>query len=362
VLEAAARVAEAQPAQAGKYWRVSIASSKLIAAGPNAHPYALEETLSPWVTWYPANPAKPGVGTVAYSDASYTTKPATAGAAAQWKADGSPALPSGKLPVATTAPFNDLMYFADIPAGTTYPPGSVLQWTPAQYQSLPSDPAALKAYILRLNQGKSSLAPGETEQEALDSAVFGEITDLLDHEPITPQVRAAAFQVLAGLPGIKMLGPVTDPVGRPGYTIGLGEYAAKDFGYTPLVGSGLVLIISPTTGTLLAEESTATPQEVTNNNQEVTRSTKAAKHPAASGAVSGPTSCSSEFAAGVREVPPTHPYTYGGLTYCVPANATVKVFPNGDGTSDQVGWTVPTRPGSSGRLRSVRRSSYRRGW
>src|SRR5262249_43160897 len=54
VLEAAARVAEAQPAQTGKYWRVSIASSKLITSGPNAHPYALQETLSPWVTWYPA--------------------------------------------------------------------------------------------------------------------------------------------------------------------------------------------------------------------------------------------------------------------------------------------------------------------
>jgi len=339
VLEAAARVAAAQPAQAGKYWRVSIASSKLIAAGPNAHPYALQETLSPWVTWYPANPDKPGVGTVAYSDSGYTTKLASAGAEAQWKADGSPALPSGKLPVVRTEPFNTLTYFA--PARTTLPSGSVLQWTPAQYQSLPSDPAALKAHIIAMT--KDSYQSGVTDQQSYH--IFGAITDLLDHEPITPQVRAAAFQVLAGLPGVEMLGQVTDAVGRPGYAIGLGEFAAKTYGWTSLVGSGLALVISPTAGTLLAEESIASAQDVTNNNQEVTRSTRAVKHPATSGAVSGPASCSSEFAAGVREVRPTHPYTYGGLTYCVPANATVKVLPEGDGTSDQVAWAVPHQAG-----------------
>jgi len=314
VLEAAARVAEAQPAQTGKYWRVSIASTKLIAAGPNAHPYALEKTLSPWVTWYPAQPS-PGDWYVAYSDASYTTTPATAGAEAQWKADGSPALPSEKLPVVRTEAFSDLRF------GST-------RLTPLQFQSLPSNPAALKAAIVAMTNG--SYQSGVTDQESYE--IFGVITDLLDHEPITPQVRAAAFWVLAGLPGIEVLGKVSDPIGRPGYAISLDEFAAKTFGQNGLVGTNLTLVISPTAGTLLAEESIVKPQDVT------------AKRPAISGAVPGPTSCSS----GVTDlrISPTRPYSYDGLTYCIPANATaVKVLPEGNGTSDQVAVTLPHQPG-----------------
>src|SRR3954447_14509487 len=99
VLNAAALVAAAQPAQPpGKYWRVSIASTMLIPGGTNAHPYALRETLSPWVTWYPMRPTK-NQWYIAYSDAGYTTTLATPGGAAQWRAAGSPALPSAKLRV-----------------------------------------------------------------------------------------------------------------------------------------------------------------------------------------------------------------------------------------------------------------------
>lgn len=319
VLDAAARVADAQPAQAGKYWRVSIASTKLIAGGTNAHPYALAETLSPWVTWYPAQPASPGDWYIAYSDASYTATPATAGAEAQWKADGSPALPSGKLPVVRTEAFSDLRF------GST-------RLKPLQFRSLPSNPAALKSEIVQMEAG--SYQSGVTDQQSYD--VFGVITDLLDHEPITPQVRAAAFRVLAGLPGIEMLGKVTDPIGRPGYAIGLAGFTAKTYGQNGLVGADLALVISPTAGTLLAEESIVQPRDVT------------AKKPAASGAVPGRTSCSSEFAMQPGGVAPLHPYTYGGLTYCVPNGATVKVFAGGDGTSDQVLWKVPHQSGAMG--------------
>jgi hypothetical protein len=321
VLNAAAQAAAAQPAPApGKYWRVSIASTTLIAAGPNAHPYALRKTLSPWSTWYPAHPSNPNQWYIAYSDAGYTTTPATPGAAAQWRADGSPALPGGKLPVIRTEAFSDLRFGPN-------------RMTPAQFESLPSDPARLKAGIEQMVKDYSD--PGAKDPHSLE--VFGIITDLLDHEPITPQVRAAAFRVLAGLPGIQMLGKVTDPVGRPGYMIGLDGGARKNFGEDRMLGASITLVISPATGTLLAEESVATSQS------------SFVKSPPASGALPGATSCGEVIFSGGPVVnrggAGSHPYTHAGRTYCVPRGATVKVLPSGDGISDFVAWAMPHQAG-----------------
>lgn len=321
VLNAAAQVAAAQPAQPpGKYWRVSIASTKLIPGGSNAHPYALRLTLSPWVTWYPVQPTK-NLWYVAYSDAGYTTTLATPGGAARWRAAGSPALPSAKLPVVGMEAFSDLRY------GPT-------RLTPAQFQSLPSDPAALKAQIDEMVKGY--VQAGVKNEHSFE--VFGVLTDLLDHEPITPQVRAAAFRILAGLPGIQMLGKATDPVGRPGYMIGLDGGAEKTFGANLILAGTLTLVISPQTGTLLAEEALATSQS------------NSGKKPAASGAVPGATACGASQSSGttpgvqVGDIG-SHPYAHGGFTYCVPRGASVKVLPGGDGISDFVAWSMPHQAG-----------------
>jgi hypothetical protein len=324
VLTAAARVAAAQPAQAtGKYWRVSIASMKLIPAGPNARPYALRETLSPWVTWYPVQRAKPSEWFIAYSDAGYTTAPATPGAAAQWQADGSPALPSANLPVMRTQAFSDLRYGPS-------------RLTPAQFRALPGDPVKLKAQIEQTVRNYSS--PGWKYGHSVE--VFGIITDLLDHEPITPQVRAAAFQVLAGLPGIVMMGKVTDPAGRPGYMIGIDGGAYKTFGESRMLGGNVVLVISPQAGTLLAEESVAAAQPLPADG----------KRAPASGALPGQTACGAVNASsGVSVInggPDARRYTFQGKTWCVPKDATVTVGPGGNGTSDAVWWAVPRQAGA----------------
>jgi hypothetical protein len=321
VLNAAARVAAAQPAQTpGKYWRVSIASTKLIPGGSNAHPYALRQTLSPWVTWYPLTPTK-NQWYIAYSDAGYTSTLATPGGAAQWRAAGSPALPSAKLRVVGMEAFSDLRY------GPT-------RLTPAQFQSLPSDPAKLKAQLDEMVKG--SYQAGVKNQHSYE--VFGVLADLLDHEPITPQVRAAAFRVLAGLAGIQMLGKVTDPVGRPGYMIGLDGGAYKSYGASGVLGAALTLVISPAAGTLLAEESVATSQ-----------SNNGVSKPAASGAVPGATACGKPADPGTPSIvvgePGSRPYTYAGFTYCAPPGATVKVLPSGDGISDFVAWAKPHQSG-----------------
>ena len=61
-------------------------------------------------------------------------------------------------------------------------------------------------------------------------------------------VRAAAYQVLASVPGVHMKPGVTDPSGRPGTALWIG----------PRSGPGQIVIVDPATGMLLADEWLAT--------------------------------------------------------------------------------------------------------
>ncbi|HEY1920697.1 MAG TPA: hypothetical protein VGH27_34435 [Streptosporangiaceae bacterium] len=51
--------------------------------------------------------------------------------------------------------------------------------------------------------------------------MFNVYDQLLEEDPITPQVRSAVFTDLAKLPGVHSIGQVTDPLGRTGYGIAL---------------------------------------------------------------------------------------------------------------------------------------------
>jgi hypothetical protein len=77
--------------------------------------------------------------------------------------------------------------------------------------------------------------------------VFEKIGDLLGWTDAPPALRSALYRVAAGLPGVKLLGPVTDSVGRRGTAV------AYD-------GSGETteLIFDPTTSALLENETIVT--------------------------------------------------------------------------------------------------------
>ncbi|MGP4026401.1 hypothetical protein [Actinomadura sp. 3N407] len=65
--------------------------------------------------------------------------------------------------------------------------------------------------------------------------------------PVRPEVRAAGFRMLAGLPSVKSIGEVTDPLGGTGNAIAVDEK-------TP---GGVIrhqTIIDLSTGTALADE------------------------------------------------------------------------------------------------------------
>jgi hypothetical protein len=131
--------------------------------------------------------------------------------------------------------------------------------TLAQLQALPADPAKLKKLILA-----GGVAPGETPSAFLLDGVLPPILEM----PVTPAVRAALYEMLAAMPGIKSLGEVTDPAGQQGEAVSYtATYQncgqASTLGANGLAVSGAqfsscttqeILIINPTTGLPLAEE------------------------------------------------------------------------------------------------------------
>lgn len=82
--------------------------------------------------------------------------------------------------------------------------GTVLTFR--QIQGLPTDPAALKAKLTGL-VGKEKLPPGFTEVGlGHDPLLVQSLVDLLARVPAPPRVRATAFRVVAGLPGVSRAG------------------------------------------------------------------------------------------------------------------------------------------------------------
>jgi hypothetical protein len=266
ILLTAAANAAAGPA-VGRYWRVEMVSGSLMAAGPNAHPYAVEQRWSDSTSW-DARSARQRTWT--FPAAGYASLPATPAAAAVWQADGSPTLPSthGKQQ-AWWQTGGAVGYFGN----------ENLTFT--QFQRLPSDPARLAAVVRRAaiqqNQTADPVRGGNRvrfwsigPQPALGQDMFGIYVQLLKWDPITPQVRATVFQLIAGLAGVRSIGRVTDPLGRTGYGIVMSSGEAA--------GEEEVLVIAPGSGELLADEYVVT-------------SLPAGVRSSASGAVTGLASC-----------------------------------------------------------------------
>jgi hypothetical protein len=135
---------------------------------------------------------------------------------------------------------------------TSYP-ASFNDGSLAQLRRLPTSPARLRAFFLAHPDGsQDARQPGQTRVEWLVTAAVY----LLESEPVPARVRAAAFRMLSGLPGIRNAGPVTDPLGRRGTGIllppsGIGgcRIATADLGTT-----SLEVIVDPAAGRLLATE------------------------------------------------------------------------------------------------------------
>jgi len=103
---------------------------------------------------------------------------------------------------------------------------------------LPTDPSALASVIRERAQ---------RADPPLYDEMFVIVGDLLREQTAPPQVRAALYKVVSGIPGVELVGQVHDRADRQGVAV------AKTSTYTG-VKRRHVLIFDPRTSALLAEE------------------------------------------------------------------------------------------------------------
>jgi hypothetical protein len=135
--------------------------------------------------------------------------------------------------------------------------------TAQQVTKLPADTGALENALLDLKDNWHALS-STPEKEPIRSLRGAERTralsevaaTLLSKAPTPPRVRAAAFRMLAGLPGVKAGGTAADPMGRTGSVISMPLATTMPLGlYTAPKQLGTYQrqwIIDPASGRLLA--------------------------------------------------------------------------------------------------------------
>jgi len=248
----------------GAYWRVQVVSGTIWPGGTKAHPYDISVATG-YDQW---NPKSPGQKEVEIAR-QLGTRPATAADAAAWRAAGSPttwrggqfsyhnndltlgAPWGGNLwpEVATTAA-QSRNASSTVSDGTIgYIEGDEAGLNAAQFGQIPARPKAVAALLRRYAKQTPCGQHPSSGCATVDQIVWLEALYLLE-DPVSAQVRSATFKVMASLPGVRLLGPMTDPLGRSGYGIAAGPQAPGNQDYNPVKA----VVIDPATGSLLATE------------------------------------------------------------------------------------------------------------
>jgi hypothetical protein len=247
LLTAAVNAAKA-PAS-GRYWVVDDLTMQLQPAGTAAHPYNIARRIRSQ-SWYPRSAGQ----RFWYISADLGSKPATPADRTAWRAVGSPAV--WRFGGGGHGMAGETFRTVRSPAQSWWEPRAMAlgmlgnsRATFARLRRLPVDQAKLTALIRRDALGGARAASAWVlASEMFDTAVW------LLTQPVTPQVHAAVYEVIASLPGVRTAGIVTDPLGRRGYGVSI---------YT---GSGEreMIVVSPSTGALLADEAfVSTPGRTT---------------------------------------------------------------------------------------------------
>ena len=112
-----------------------------------------------------------------------------------------------------------------------------------ELRDFPTEPKALAAKMREL-----ALAPRREErgEPTTRDYILAASQMVTEHRGTPPEVLRAVFGFLSGLPGMELVGNVTDPLGRPGVAV------AADGDPYRHEGVGVELIVNPTTGRPLA--------------------------------------------------------------------------------------------------------------
>jgi hypothetical protein len=246
----------------GKYWRLREITGKTWPAGTTAHPYDISLAVS-FDQWNPKRVGQKswdifqGLGAA----------PATAADAAAWRAAGSPTTwHSGQDDTrqARDGTAGGVPWTGELAAGTAasargaswqvgngivgYIEGDLPGLTAAQFRQMPTTPAGVRA-LLRQYYVETNCPSHPARCSTEGQFLWSEALALLQ-DPVSAAVRSATFKVMASLPGVRLLGPVTDPLGRQGYGLSAGPEGLSFGGFNPLQA----VVIDPRTGSLLATE------------------------------------------------------------------------------------------------------------
>ncbi|MFD0686174.1 CU044_5270 family protein [Actinomadura fibrosa] len=227
VLLAAAWQAERQHDTMGAYWHGTDVSRIYyrLHAPTGDYTVAWERRFEGWT---PSSPT----GRSCSRQQDLGTRPAGAADAAAWRRAGSPselAIPVGHdgpgdfrsmtLKVAASPPRTTCQ---KLPAdGTIFSLGENV--TMKDLRALPADPDRLKRLLVkRFGKAGRDTEP-LTRVRTGDSWMFSVARDILLGMPVTPQVRAAAFRMVADLPSVRTIGSVRDAEGRRGTAVAIDE-------------------------------------------------------------------------------------------------------------------------------------------
>ncbi|MER7505118.1 CU044_5270 family protein [Nonomuraea pusilla] len=247
ILLAAAEKAADQPEATAAYWHTVSVSRSVYTVEDGGYQVVDRQRHEMWT------PRATG-GEQWSSDQDLGAVPATDEDRAAWERAGSPSRITVQVPGKKLGP----MTLSTSPGKprTGHMPlvdGDKVFWlgrnvTMKDLRELPSDPDRLKAWLLRSYGGHSTESD---EPMPSDTWLFQVSVGLISDMPVTPEVRAAAFRMLAGLDGVAVTEDVTDAEGRSGTAVALKEHVrVKD-------GSVLEqrLVFDAETGRALATES-----------------------------------------------------------------------------------------------------------
>lgn len=234
------------PAAEGTYWQTATRSESVDVVESNGQIFAVRDTATgEWSVG-----VRPGSQSLMVSGVNAVTEPRTEADEARWRAAGSPGTMQAEVtgneeggtlgyrmgprrPTVMRTDADDKIYALG-PQNVSY----------QDLRELPSDSGELRRELERL-YAKDSAA--ETDG-GRTNYVLRRAADLITM-PVEPAVRAAAYRVMAELPGVRGLGRVTDPLGRAGVGI-----AFPDTFQGPLGSVEQRLIVDPSTGAMLAEQ------------------------------------------------------------------------------------------------------------
>ncbi|MFG1997936.1 CU044_5270 family protein [Spirillospora sp. NPDC048911] len=123
--------------------------------------------------------------------------------------------------------------------------------TPPDVRKLPENPQALKAFLARALKRLEKAEGGPIDPAEW---LFGN-AQKIGMTPASPKAMGATYRLLAADPGLRVVGQVTDPLGRKGTAIA-----------RPVVKGGRHeewLVLDPATGRVLAHEDVQKPAKVT---------------------------------------------------------------------------------------------------